>query len=340
VTAVGVVADPSEEPATMWTYTVAAPRRLAAGRVAAPSADTLAPGQVLVRTHAGGICGSDIPFFRGRLSPVYEPLNAGGAALPGFSLHEIAGEVIASADDDLRPGDRVVGWADGSDALARDAVTSASSVVRHQPGLSAVEAVVLQPLACVLSTLERVGDLRGAHVAVVGLGPIGLLFCHAAAAAGAAKVTGVDPVDRAAVAPTYGIGELMTLTSDRWVRSLGETDRPDVVVEVVGHQVGTAVDAIEAVAPGGRVFLFGVPDDVVYPLPFYTAFRKGLHLMTGAVPDRRRALEQSDTYARAHPEVLGALVSDTFAVGDAQRAYERAELTAPDRLKVVLDLGA
>ena len=62
--------------------------------------------------------------------------------------------------------------------------------------LSHVEATVVQPLCTVLHQLDRIPEVAGKRVAVIGQGSIGLLFSHALKARGAAWVTGVDRVDR------------------------------------------------------------------------------------------------------------------------------------------------
>src|SRR5215207_2796088 len=94
-------------PAPMWAYAMTAPGRLE--RVEAP-VPQVARGLVLVRLHAGGICGSDLPSFRGRANPFVDFYGE-----PGFPLHEVVGEVV---EGDLPAGTRVVGWADGHRGLA------------------------------------------------------------------------------------------------------------------------------------------------------------------------------------------------------------------------------
>ncbi|WP_201406889.1 zinc-binding dehydrogenase, partial [Mycobacterium intracellulare] len=77
-----------------------------------------------------------------------------------------------------------------------------------------------------------------------------LLFSYVAKAAGARRVTGVDPIDRRDVARAFGVDEPVRATSDRWASQLEPGDRADVVIEAVGHQVATLTHAIDATAPG------------------------------------------------------------------------------------------
>ena len=144
-------------------------------------------------------------------------------------------------------------------------VADGNGLAPYDPSLSAQQAVCLQPLACVLYAMEQL-DVEGRHVAVIGQGSIGLLFSYAAKAGGARHVTGVDPVDRDVVGKEFGVDTVVRATSDRWVSHLQPNDKPDIVIEAVGHQVATLGHAIEAAAFGGTVFYFGVPDDDSYPI--------------------------------------------------------------------------
>ncbi len=63
------------------------------------------------------------------------------------------------------------------------------------------------------------------------------------------------------------------------------------MIEAVGHQVATLGHAVEAAAPGGTVFYFGVPDDDCYPISMRTMLRNNLTLKAGVTLDRRRVLD-------------------------------------------------
>ncbi|MDF1706156.1 MAG: zinc-binding dehydrogenase [Aeromicrobium sp.] len=320
----------------MWTYSFHGSRTVVRDETPAPVPDGLPDGTVLIRPLAGAICGSDMAFYRGRVSPFHDAERALAEDIPGFSLHEVVGEVVAAPGGEHAIGTRVVGWATGCDALAELVVTRASSVVPVTRDAPAVEVVSLQPLACVIDVVKRLPRIAGARVAVVGLGPIGLLFAHVLKDAGAAHVVGVDPVDRSAVAGRFGLDETVRTTAERWSRMLDD-ERPSVVVEAVGHQVGTLGECVRAVEPGGTVFYFGVPDDMVYPVALDHMFRNSVTLMAGNVRDHAAALRAAISYRERHPRVLTDLVSHTFDVHDASAAYRLADTTSPERLKVVLD---
>lgn len=320
----------------MWSYRLIAPYTFERADRPQPRPEELADGQVLLRYLAAGVCGSDLPGFRGTRGRVPGDCGLSAAEKDGFPVHEIAGEVVASRHLDHHPGDRVVGWASGFDGLAEYVVSDGNGLATYDPTWSAVHAVALQPLACVLYAVEQLPDLRGRRVAVIGQGSIGLLISLAAKAAGAAHVTGVDPIDRGRVGPRFGVDEMVRATSDRWVGHLRPEDRFDVVVEAVGHQVGTLGHAVAAAAPGGTVFYFGVPDDDTYSLDMRMMLRNNLTLKSGVTLDRRRMLANAAEFVAAHPELPASYVTHTFTVDEVQTAFEAACRPASDRVKIVI----
>jgi L-iditol 2-dehydrogenase len=320
----------------VWSYRLVAPYTFERTTVPEPSPESLSEGQVLLRFRAAGVCGSDMPAFRGTRGRIPGDAGAGAAEKDGFPIHEIVGEVIASRHPDHRHGHRVVGWASGFDGLMELVVADGHGLAPYDPALSPQLAVGLQPLACVLYAVEQLPDLTGRHVAVIGQGSIGLLFSYVAKAAGATHVTGVDPVDRDEIGHAFGVDTIVGATSDRWVSHLSPNDRPDIVIEAVGHQVATLGDAVDATAFGGTVFYFGVPDDDCYPISIRTMLRNNLTLKSGVTLDRQRTLAAADQFARAHPDLLTRYLTHTFAVGDVQAAFDLASRPTPGRIKIAI----
>ncbi|MFI6348614.1 zinc-binding dehydrogenase [Streptomyces sp. NPDC050560] len=320
----------------MWAQRMSAPGVFET--VDAPAPGEVPDGGVLLRTLAGGICGSDVPKVLGVKGAVLGPRGEFAPGRPGYPLHEVVGEVVASRYPGAAVGSRVVGWAARSDALAEYVLTDGEQVHAYRPGLAPSTAVLLQPLACVLYALDRV-PVAGRDVAVLGAGPIGALFAHCAKRAGARRVTGVDPVDRASLPPLLGFDETVRTTSGNWARHLSQGERPEVVIEAVGHQVSTLDHALRAAAPGGTVLHFGIPDDEVYPLNMELLMRKNLALVGGVTRERRRSLARADRHLASHPGLPAALVTHRFERATVQRAFDVAVRASADRMKVVLDLA-
>ncbi len=320
----------------MWAYRLVAPYQFERIELPLRPPESLTDGQVLLRFLAGGICGSDLPAFRGakgRLPGDTGPLAAG---MNGFPIHEVVGEVLASRHPSHRTGDQVVGWASGFDGLMEQVVADGDGLAPYDTSLNPEHAVALQPLACVLYAAEQLPELTGRHVAVLGQGSIGLLFSYVAKTAGAAHVTGVDPVYRADVGPAFGVDTVVRATSDRWVSHLAPDARPDIVIEAVGHQVATLSHAVQAAAFGGTVFYFGVPDDDAYPISMRTMLRNNLTLKSGVTLERRRVLDRAERFAGQHPGLLQRYLTHTFEVANVQAAFELACRPVPGRVKIAI----
>jgi L-iditol 2-dehydrogenase len=315
----------------MWAYRLEGPMTFARHEIEIPSAASLADGQVLLRFLAGGICGSDIVRCK-------DGYGRGGPEPYGHSLHEIVGEVVASRSE-LDVGLRVVGWVVQSRGLCEYVVTAAEELLPIDGALDDVHAVALQPLACVLHAVSRLPDLTGVRAAVIGLGPIGLLFAHALKDRGVAEVAGVDLVDRSEVAQVFGLDRATRHTSHTWSQGAHQRDGFDLVVEAIGHQVGTLDDAITVAAPGGTILYFGNPDDLYYPVRFGSLMDKNLTLRAGRTPsaERREALRHAVKYVERYPELLASYVTHVLPVAEAQAAFEMASRPAQGQLKIILD---
>ncbi|MCS5734532.1 zinc-binding dehydrogenase [Herbiconiux daphne] len=321
----------------MWAHTLVAPGRFESTEASTYTEADVREGEVLLRALVGGVCGSDLPTFRGRAH--HHPDDAGGWAsnVAGVPLHEIVGEVVFSRDSALSVGDRVVGWASRFDGISELVISHGSGLAPYDPSLTPAEAITIQPLACVLGAVERLDLHPGVAVTVLGQGPIGLLFSHVLNQAGAV-VTGVDRIDRSEAAETFGVTNTVTTTADRWAGAVTDAERPEIVVEAVGHQIGTLEDSLAAVAFGGQVYYFGVPDDPIYPISMRAMFRKNLVLLSGATLDRRRLLLVANDYLLAHDALRREYVSHVFPVDRVQEAFEAAIEPRPGQYKIALDM--
>jgi L-iditol 2-dehydrogenase len=109
--------------------------------------------------------------------------------------------------------------------------------------LPAHVAAMVEPLACCLHGVERAEIEAGQTVAVLGLGPIGLMLCAAAKDAGAHVVAIGGRPERRELAPAFGA-------------ELGEGEGADVVIEAAGSELAWR-DAVDLVRKGGVVLFFG-----------------------------------------------------------------------------------
>jgi L-iditol 2-dehydrogenase len=326
----------------MLAWSLEAPGRFEQREITAPKPSDLAAGEVLLRVLVGGICGSDLPYFAGKMHALMPDDAPNAARIPGFPMHEVVAEVVASHDPQLKVGEHVVGWVTRSNGLSGYVVNSGRDVLAYDRSFDPVQAITLQPLACVLDAMNDLGDVNGAAVAVLGQGPIGLLFSHVAKSRGARVVVGVDRVDRSDCIADFKLDRFVHSSSDRWAANVGDDEAPDVVIETIGHQVGTLAHAITAAAVNARIYCFGIPDDDVYPLPMKSVLRKRLTLRAGWVlpQTRRAALAEANAYLLDAPELAKAFVTDIYPFDDVPRAFADAAAPRTGRAKITIQVAA
>ena len=238
-------------------------------------------GDVLVRVRTALTCGTDVKVFkRGYHARMIVP--------PALFGHELAGDVVAVGGevDNFRVGQRVVAANSapcmecfycrrGNENLCEDLLFNNGAyaefiripdrIVRlnlyEMPAhLSYQDAALVEPLACVLRGLDETGVRAGDSLAVIGLGPIGLMFVRLAKVYGArviaigrrqtqldrARKLGADTLLVSAEGEDV-VGKVRRLTGGRGV---------DVAIEAVGHPDAWDV-AVNLLRRGGTVNFFG-----------------------------------------------------------------------------------
>jgi L-idonate 5-dehydrogenase len=209
------------------------------------------PGQLAVDVAFGGICGSDLHYYRdGRVGDfrVAEPmilghevtgrvalLGAGTAGAPPVgtqvAIHPATpcGECreCGAGRRNLCPRTRYLGSAARvphvQGGFAERIVIPAAQVRALPPGLSLRRAALAEPLSVALHAVRQAGDVRGRRVLVTGAGPIGCLVVAVLKHAGAGEIIVTDLVDEA-LALAGRVGATAT-------------------IRVPGIETGTAVEA-------------------------------------------------------------------------------------------------
>jgi threonine dehydrogenase-like Zn-dependent dehydrogenase len=315
---------------------VVQPRSFDRVRVPVPNLSAEAKDRVLVRTAWVSLCGSDIPFFTGKKRHRSYPLAVGAP------IHECVGEIIESSSDLFKPGDRVLAIPDGDQGLAEYFIAQTSKTVNLHPEIKDPGAAcIIQPLSTVINAMDRMGDISGKSVAVIGLGSIGLFFCWLAAKRGG-TVIGIDPgADRCRVAESLGASRTICRTSIEVVQSARMAPDawtlPDICVEAVGHQMDTLNDCLELVRKRGLVMAFGVPDHPVYALEYEIFFRKNAILIATVTPDWAEYLPKAQDLYLANSKELSSLVTHRMPIREAEKVFGMYERHEDGIVKAVLD---
>jgi L-idonate 5-dehydrogenase len=308
---------------------------------------TPGPGEVLVRIERGGICGSDLHYYRhGGFGTVRmkEPMTLG---------HEISGRVEAL-------GPNVSGLAVGTVVAVNPAspcgtckfcrmgqpihcldmrfLGSAMRTPHVQGGFSqylvcqAENAVPLasadlsagafaEPLAVCLHAVSE-APVYGSRILILGAGPIGSLLVVAARFAGAREIVAVDVRDEP-LAYASKVGADRTIN----IAERAEELEPfavnkgyfDVVFEAAG-QASTVASALQYARPRGTIVLVG--QGATADLPVSGVVSKELNL---------RGSFRFDTEFTLAVDLIGSrrvdispLLSNTLPFTEARRAFELA----------------
>src|SRR5581483_5522049 len=127
---------------------------------------------ILVRLKWAIICGSDMVEFAGKRRSLRYPLPI------GMPIHECVGEVVESTSEMFAPGDFVIAVPDNHQGLCELFVSQGDSAIHLPDALFDFDgSALVQPLSTVIYAADKLGDVAGHSVAVIGLGPIGQLFC-------------------------------------------------------------------------------------------------------------------------------------------------------------------
>lgn len=317
-------------------------------------------GEVLVAVEWGGICGSDVAYWRN---------GASGTAVLKHPLvlgHEMAGRIAGTGrgvnglqvgqavtihpatkvGDDVLP-DRLAGRTNlypqisycGSAAFDphTDGGFSELKVVRAEQirvlpeGLGTDFGALAEPLAVAMHAVNRAGDIRGRDVLVNGAGPIGSLVVAAAKYAGAGSVIAADVSPAAlGIAAAVGADGIVNLAE-------GEELPTDIEVcfEASGAP-GALGPVLRATARGGTLVqvgnLSGSPVSAVLG-----------DLVTREITwigSYRFVDEITDAVAAMHDGLdVGPLITHRYPIAQAVEAISVAADPASGSSKVLLQLG-
>jgi L-iditol 2-dehydrogenase len=243
-------------------------------------------GDVLVRVQAALTCGTDVKVFR-------RGYHARMIVPPALFGHELAGDIVAMGPKvkGFRLGQRVVaansapclkcfyckrGYENLCDDLlfnngayaeyiripARIVERNMYEIPSH---VSYQDAALIEPLACVLRGLDETSIAPGDNLALIGLGPIGLMFVRLAKAYGARVIAIGRRKTQLNRAAQMGADELLISGEPeetvQKVRELTGGRGADIAIEAVGQPEAWEA-AVKMLRRGGTVNFFGgCPND-------------------------------------------------------------------------------
>ena len=297
-------------------------------------------GQVQVRMHGSGVCGSNLPAWEGR--PWFEyPLPPGAPGHEGWGVVERLGEGVTHLEVGRSVSllsQRAFAEVDVADA---DQVVPIPSVLRGKPFPG-------EAIACGVNVMRRAAVTPGQRVAIVGVGFLGAVLVRLAALAGA-DVTAITRRRFALdVATSLGARRQVVL-SDTWTtineaKSLNGGQEFDVVIEVTGLQVPLDI-ATQLTTTRGRLIIAGYHQDGSRQIDMQLWNWRGLDVINAHERDPHVYVEGMREAARlvesgALP--LDGLITHVFPIRSAGEAF-RCAVDRPDgflKAAVVTDAAA
>ena len=238
------------------------------------------PGELLIRVHRCGICGSDL-----HMTDTHSCFNPPSGSIIG---HEFAGEIVALGEGThamWKEGDRVaalpyIGCGRCASCLAGDptqcarvrsqasgqasggyaqfSAVSARDSVKLDDALSWEEGAFVEPIAVGIHAVAKARMGIGSRVLIIGAGPVGLAVAACARLASAQTIVVAARTDRRAdLAATMGASEFMIADEklgENFARHAGGA--PEIVFECAGVP-GMMDLAASLVAPRGTVLMAG-----------------------------------------------------------------------------------
>jgi L-iditol 2-dehydrogenase len=336
-------------------------------RVETVPVPAIGPGEVLIRVHSCGICGTDL-----------KKIHTGSHSAPRIFGHETVGTIslVGEGVEGFAVGDHVavfhhipcgecyycrkktfaqcpvykkVGCTAGFEpsgggfagyVRVMDWIVR-KGLIKIPDGVPFSQAVFVEPLNTCLKGVRSLNLEPDETVLVIGQGPIGIMLASLAKRSGAKVFTSDLYPDRHVVAAGFGLDSPIDASRENVVEVLHRaTDGrgADAVILAVGGNalIRTAMDAAR---PGGRVLLFAQTqhgETVIDPAAVCVDEKTLLGSYSASVEIQEEALEiVFGGYAQGYD--LTRLVSHRFSLAEALEAITVASEPKATSMKILIE---
>ena len=324
-------------------------------------------GEILVRVHTCGICGTDL-----------KKIATGSHSAPRIFGHETSG-VVARVGEDVRNfsvGDRVMvfhhipcrecfycraktfaqcetykkvgctaGFEPSGGGFAEyvrvmDWIVE-KGTVPIPDGISFEQASFVEPVNTCMKGIETLRLEPGETVLVIGQGPIGLILAVLAKGAGVRVITSDLYPARLTISRRLGLDVAIDASQADTVRTIREMTDGRGADAVILAVAGSALirPAMDATRPGGRVLLFAqtVRGEAIIDPSAVCVNEKTLLGSYSASVDLQ---EQSVRFVMNREMDLEQLISHRFPLSESVEALHRAAHPQPDSMKIMIQPGS
>ena len=336
-------------------------------RVETVPVPNIGPGELLVRVHTCGICGTDL-----------KKISSGSHSAPRIFGHETSGVVAAAGEgvSQFKAGDRVVvfhhipcgecyycrhktfaqcetykkvgctaGFEPSGGGFA-EYVRVMDWIVDHGTvlipgGVSFEQACFVEPVNTCMKGIETLQLIPGESVLVIGQGPIGIILSTLAKRSGARVITSDLYPERLTISKSFGLENAIDASRADTVKTVREQteDRgADAAILAVGGN-GLIRTAMDAVRPGGRVLLFAQTvrgEATIDPAAICVDEKRLLGSYSASV----ELQEDSVRFVMGREMNLEGLISHRFSLSDSVEALKLAARPQPDSMKIVIQAGS
>lgn len=337
-------------------------------RVETVPVPAIGPGEVLVRIHACGICGTDL-----------KKIHTGSHSAPRIFGHEMAGEIaaIGAGVQGWTAGDRVMafhhspcgncyycrkktfaqcelykrvgctaGFEPSGGGLAEyirvmDWIVK-RGLVRVPDNVPFEQAAWIEPVNTCFKAIRNLNLTSDETVLVIGQGPIGILLASLAKKAGATVLTSDLYSKRHAIAAHLGLNHPIHPGEEDVIavaKSHTEGRGADVVILAVGSNalIRTAMDAAR---PGGRVLLFAATQrsEAVFDPAAVCMDEKSLIGSYSSSVDVQEEAAQLVLEGYRGGFDLTRLISHRFPLEEAAEAIALASEPRADSMKIMIEM--
>ena len=324
-------------------------------------------GELLVRVHTCGICGTDL-----------KKISTGSHSAPRIFGHETSGVVAACGKNvsEFQPGDRVVvfhhipcgecfychhktfaqcetykkvgctaGFEPAGGGFAEyvrvmDWIVQ-QGTVRIPDGVSFEQACFVEPVNTCMKGIENLGLAPGETALVIGQGPIGIMLSTLAKRAGATIITSDLYPQRLTISETFGLQNGIDASRADTVKVVREQTQgrgADAAILAVGGS-GLIRTAMDAVRPGGRVLLFAQTargEATIDPAAICVDEKTLLGSYSASVELQKESVR----FVMSREMDLERLISHRFPLSSSVEALNLAAHPRPDSMKIVIQAGS
>jgi L-iditol 2-dehydrogenase len=306
---------------------------------------TLDAGDVLIQMELCGICASDLAALRGDVSDYAPPVVMG---------HELAGVIAESRHPEVEIGERVTvnpmlscgvcthcqndqdKYCNAIEGIGHDIDggyaeymrmpkhgIDTGKLIQVPDSIPPEELLFLEPLGCCLNAMQE--TIFHNTVAVLGAGPIGLMFAQLTKRAGLATYV-LDPLPhRRTVAKSVGADAAFDISHDD-IAHLHEITHGgvDTVISATTNKASVITLAFQIVRKGGWINFFGLAPEGEELRINLEEFHYTGHKLMASWAFSRASLEESRQLLLQKAINFEPLLTDQFPITQGLEAFDNA----------------